>query len=62
MVLGKTLIQWMHLRSPMFKLMRMAEEIAEDNLAEFNNLQAELDHAFAQLSHNVAQETAADES
>ena len=46
----------------MRRLMRMAEEIAEDNLAEFNNLQAELDHAFAQLSHNVAQETAADES
>ena len=46
----------------MRRLMRMAEEIAEDNLAEFNNLQAELDHAFAQLSHNVAQETATDES
>jgi V/A-type H+-transporting ATPase subunit A len=46
----------------MRRLMRMAEEISEDNLAEFTKLQTELDTAFAQLKHNVVQETTADES
>jgi V/A-type H+-transporting ATPase subunit A len=46
----------------MRRLMRMAEEIAEDNLGKFDTLHSELDSAFAQLRHNLTQETAADES
>jgi V/A-type H+-transporting ATPase subunit A len=46
----------------MRRLMRMAEEIAEDHLEKFDVLHAELDTAFAQLRASVSQETATDES
>ena len=36
----------------MRKLMRMGEEISEDNLEKYNDLRIELDDAFAQLTHS----------
>jgi V/A-type H+-transporting ATPase subunit A len=40
----------------MRRLMRMGEEIGEDDQDKFNDLRTELDRAFAQLTHNVKAE------
>jgi V/A-type H+-transporting ATPase subunit A len=45
----------------MRKLMRMGEEIGEDDLDKFNGLRIELDDEFAQLRRSSKQEEETDE-
>ncbi len=46
----------------MRRLMRMGEEIGEDNLAEFSTLQTDFEAALAQLRINLEKETSSNES